>query len=350
MALYGIVGVQFFGELTYHCVENKTNLNDNKIYINNLMIPDTYCSNSGDGYTCPNGFKCIELKVNRADRGFNGFDEIITSIFTVYEAASQEGWVYLMYRATDSLPSWRALLYFITMIFFLAWLVKNVFIAVIIETFAEIRVQFQQMWGTRGQEASIEQIKIFERLSNGQLKLIVKNENKYNGLAPDLFIKIYQSPLFNLFILGLVLANAIITATIKYTHLEHIDYRMRQTYYYIEIVFTLLFDLEVLFKILCLGFKSYIHRSIHKFEFILALGTTIRLIPDLYQTELTYFQVVRIVRLIKSSPLLEDFTNKVIFKGSVFKRLICDLCTFYLRYLVLVKNLVVSLYLPCVYY
>lgn len=312
MALYGIVGVQFFGELTYHCVEDKIHINDSKIYVNNLMIPDTYCSNSGDGYTCPSGFKCVELKVNRADRGFNGFDELITSIFTVYEAASQEGWVYLMYRATDSLPSWRAFLYFITMIFFLAWLVKNVFIAVIIETFAEIRVQFQQMWGTRGQESSIEQIKIFERLSNGQLKLIVKNESKYNSSAPAFLISIYKSPLFNIFILGLVLANAIITATMRYTHIEDIDNKMRQKYYHIEIVFTLLFDLEVLFKVFCLGFKGYIHRSIHKFEFILALGTTLRLVPSLYQTEFTYFQVVRIVRLIKSSPLLEDFTNKVI--------------------------------------
>jgi hypothetical protein len=91
------------------------------------MIPDTYCTNLGpnNGYQCPTGMKCIELKnIKREDRGFNGFDEIGTSIFTVYEAASQEGWVFLMYRATDSLPSWRAFFYFITMIFFLAWLVK----------------------------------------------------------------------------------------------------------------------------------------------------------------------------------------------------------------------------------
>lgn len=73
-----------------------------------------------------------------------------TSIFTVYQAASQEGWVFIMYRAIDSLPGWRAVFYFSTMIFFLAWLVKNVFIAVITETFNEIRVQFQQMWGIRG--------------------------------------------------------------------------------------------------------------------------------------------------------------------------------------------------------
>jgi sodium leak channel non-selective protein len=74
----------------------------------------------------------------------------------VYQAASQEGWVFIMYRAIDSLPGWRAVFYFSTMIFFLAWLVKNVFIAVITETFNEIRVQFQQMWGARVQLSSSE--------------------------------------------------------------------------------------------------------------------------------------------------------------------------------------------------
>lgn len=74
-----------------------------------------------------------------------------TSIFTVYQAASQEGWVLILYRSIDALPTWRATFFFSTMIFFLSWLVKNVFIAVITETFNEIRVQFQQMWGVRTQ-------------------------------------------------------------------------------------------------------------------------------------------------------------------------------------------------------
>lgn len=69
---------------------------------------------------------------------FNSVFVLATSIFTVYQAASQEGWVFIMYRAIDSLPGWRAVFYFSTMIFFLAWLVKNVFIAVITETFNEI--------------------------------------------------------------------------------------------------------------------------------------------------------------------------------------------------------------------
>lgn len=34
------------------------------------------------------------------------------------------------------------------------------FIAVIIETFAEIRVQFQQMWGARDREEELEQAEV----------------------------------------------------------------------------------------------------------------------------------------------------------------------------------------------
>jgi hypothetical protein len=90
----------------------------------NLMIPDTYCSPTKDGFHCPENFICKKIEIQRNLRGYNGFDELATSFFSVYESASQEGWVFLMYRAIDSLPSWRAFFYFITLIFFLAWLVK----------------------------------------------------------------------------------------------------------------------------------------------------------------------------------------------------------------------------------
>lgn len=136
-----------------------------------MAIPDSFCSTEpGAGYECPEGMKCMKLELSRYITGFSGFDEfgitlyfyiytfdvlfeifsfLATSIFTVYQAASQEGWVYIMFRTFDSLPAWRAIFYFSTLIFFLAWLVKNVFIAVITETFNEMRVQFQQLWGSR---------------------------------------------------------------------------------------------------------------------------------------------------------------------------------------------------------
>ena len=42
-----------------------------------------------------NLINCINT---RFDIGFTGFGEFATSVFTVYQAASQEGWVYIMYR------------------------------------------------------------------------------------------------------------------------------------------------------------------------------------------------------------------------------------------------------------
>lgn len=55
----------------------------------------------------------------------------------------------------------------------------------------------------------------------------------------------------------------------------------------------MLFNLEALFKIWCLGFKPYFSRSIFKFELLLAIGTTLHLLPKFYLSFLTYFQVRR---------------------------------------------------------
>lgn len=55
--------------------------------------------------------------------------------------------------------------------------------------------------------------------------------------------------------------------------------------------FTIFFDLEVIFKMWCLGVRGYWRLSIHKFEFILAVGTTLRMIPYLFMTSFTFFQV-----------------------------------------------------------
>ncbi|CAF3639514.1 unnamed protein product [Adineta steineri] len=321
MSLYAILGVQFFGSLTYHCVRHATDINNVTKF--DLMIPDTYCSPTKDGFHCPEHFICKKIEIQRSLRGYNGFDELATSFFSVYESASQEGWVFLMYRAIDSLPSWRAFFYFITMIFFLAWLVKNVFIAVIIETFAEIRVQFQQMWGARAAPSDIASTKILQRVDDNTLKLVNIDENKKAGVAPAIFVKIIQSPIFTTVVMVAVLANTIFTATIKHTHNEAIDERNLKIYHTIETLFTIFFDVETIFKIFTIGFKNYIRRSIFKFELMLAIGTTLHCIPMLYRSAfLTYFQVLRVARLLKSSPLLETFLNKIFGPGKKLGSLI----------------------------
>lgn len=72
------------------------------------------------------------------------------------------------------------------MIFFLAWLVKNVFIAVITETFNEIRVQFQQMWGVRNPITKGSTTQFFTGDDNGW-KLVTIDENKHSGNRFNVF-------------------------------------------------------------------------------------------------------------------------------------------------------------------
>ncbi|XP_041968063.1 sodium leak channel non-selective protein [Aricia agestis] len=344
MSLYSLLGVQFFGELTHHCVRNDTD--PNKVTINSLAIPDTFCSpEPNSGYQCPSGMKCMKLNLSKYIMGFNGFEEFATSLFTVYQASSQEGWVFIMYRAIDSLPTWRSALYFSTMIFFLAWLVKNVFIAVITETFNEIRVQFQQMWGVRNPITKSSTTQFFTGDDNGW-KLVTIDENKHSGSAPEIFHKMLRSAYFRLLVMGVVLANGIITATMNFKHDDHPRESFYEKYYYIEIAFTIFLDLEALLKIWCLGWKGYFKHSVHKFELLLAIGTSIHIIPQFYMSGFTYFQVLRIVRLIKASPLLEGFVYKIfgpgkklgsliiftmcllIISSSISMQLFCFLCEF----------------------
>ncbi|GFR30119.1 sodium leak channel non-selective protein [Trichonephila clavata] len=320
MSLYGLLGVQFFGEMSNHCVVNGTD--PNNVTLDDLAIPDTYCSNIPDaGYHCPEGMVCMELELPKSISGFNGFDDFAHSFFTVYQAASQEGWALLMYKAMDSLPAWRAICYFTTLIFFLAWLVKNVFIAVITETFNEIRVQFQQGWGERGTIQTQSTAQVLKGDDSGW-KLITVDENKGRGKAPHCLQVFLQSAVFQVIVMVVNVANAIVAASIKFEHDGRLREEFYKHYYLAEVGFTIFFDLEVLFKIWCLGFHGYYRRSLHKFELLLAIGTTLHIIPDLYMRELSSFQVLRIVRLIKASPVLEDFVYKIFGPGKKLGSLI----------------------------
>lgn len=187
---------------------------------------------------------------------------------------------------------------------------QNVFIAVIIETFAEIRVQFQQMWGSRNGPVDSDTSQVLQCDVDGW-KMVTVDVNKPKGLAPPVVRGLLSTPWFHMLILLLVLANAIITATIHFDHDKISPYKKFDSYYYTEVFFTIIFDFEALFKIWCLGFSGYFKRSVHKFELLLIIGTTLHIIPVCYRSHLTYFQVMRVVRLIKASPMLEDFCWKV---------------------------------------
>ncbi|XP_038551240.1 sodium leak channel non-selective protein-like, partial [Micropterus salmoides] len=97
-----------------------------------------------------------------------------------------------------------------------------------------------------------------------------------------------RSSVFHMFILSMVAVDVIVAASNYYkgeNHRRHYD-----EFYLAEVAFTVLFDLEALLKIWCLGFTGYISSSLHKFESLLVVGTTLHIYPDLYHSQFTYFQ------------------------------------------------------------
>ena len=58
-------------------------------------------------------------------------------------------------------------------------------------------------------------------------------------------------------------------------------------------------------------------RTIHKFEFLLAITTTIHMLPidGIFLSWISIFMVLRVLRLIKVSPMLEDFVYKIFGPG-----------------------------------
>ncbi|KAF4795161.1 sodium leak channel, non-selective [Turdus rufiventris] len=110
-----------------------------------------------------------------------------------------------------------------------------------------------------------------------------------NGLRPfSPILKMMRSSVFHMFILSMVAVDVIVAAS-NYYKGENFK-RQYDEFYLAEVAFTVLFDLEALLKIWCLGFTGYISSSLHKFELLLVIGTTLHIYPDLYHSQFTYFQ------------------------------------------------------------
>lgn len=122
-------------------------------------------------------------------------------------------------------------------------------------------------------------------------KMVAVDESRPRGLAPAWLQRMMKSASFQVATILLVLANAITVATIHFDHNKIDPHQKINMYYYAEVGFTILFDIEALFKIWCLGLPGYLRRTVHKFELFICIGTTFHLIPALYRTHMTYFQV-----------------------------------------------------------
>ena len=133
---FSILGIQIFSKPEHRCFRSKEIVN---LTSRDLAVPDALCSNENHGNHCPSNMFCGELKNIKNVHLEYQYNNLINAFFTTYKAASQEDWATLMYEKLDQMPAYEPILFYISLIFFLSWLVKNLFIAVVTQSFELIR-------------------------------------------------------------------------------------------------------------------------------------------------------------------------------------------------------------------
>lgn len=304
MAFASIIGVQLFGRKNYYCVKNGADLNN--VTYNDVLLTDHRCNNdTGErGYFCPRNFSCVFVDFNKKDKDY--FGDFLRSILTVYESSTQEGWVLVMYRMTDFRSRPLVYVYFVLLIFFIAWLVKNVFIAVVSETFADIRSLYMYSRKSSKRTSARLASQVIKEGGTGW-HLVSLDHEAHKGHAPLPVRQLVNSIYFKYAMISFVVVDAIVQAALKFPWRR-----------YPQFGFTILFDLEVLLKISCMGFRPFLLRKMQLTEFILAVGSTVFALPLLISEKaafLAFFNVMRIIRLVGAIPSLQEFCEKIFGTG-----------------------------------
>lgn len=304
MTLASIIGIQMFGIKNHYCVNNSTDLNN--VTYSDLSLPEARCSLTNEkGYFCPSGFRCEEIIVEKFMGARVYFDHFGHSLMTVYVSATQEGWVLVMYQMMHARSKLLVAIYFVLLIFFLAFLVKNVFIAVVSETFADLRSHYtmSRRQTRRRRYTGLSSLVIKDHGAGWHLVSVDHEASK--GHAPLPIRRIIGSSFVQYFIWTCVFVDALIQALNK-------PWRRKA-----QFIFTILFDIEALLKIWCSGFRAYLNNSRMQFvEFVIAVGSTILAIPVLLEYDaFSVFHVMRVIRLIGAIPGLQAFCLKIFGTG-----------------------------------
>ncbi|WVO12615.1 hypothetical protein L204_100220 [Cryptococcus depauperatus] len=303
--IYSIIGVQSFrGSFKRACVLTDPFNSSNTITLDQLcggwldnktMKPRSYLDIDGfetdvspKGYVCPIGQVCLTTNEN-PNNGVSSFDNIFTSLVQIVIITSINTWAPVMYRAMDS-EFFGSSLFFITGVIVLNFWLINLLIAVVINTFSDIRAETKRS-AFGGDESFL--------------------GNEPNWAAEDERVKrnrllgVYQKT--ELFWVFLIVADIVVQGTKNNKSSENLLRFLKN----LGLGFTLAFDLEIIIRFLAHlpNWRSFLTRRRNTFDLFLCIVCSIIQIPVISDSSiypwLTVFQIVRWYRVILAFPRMK---------------------------------------------
>lgn len=279
--IFSILGVSLFGGMLYKCS-------------NPLITTETQCLSSGYSWL---------------NNDYN-FDNIYEAGITLFILTSEEGWPDIMHKGMDTVAQGKApeinaspssAYYFIAYVLLGSFFFLNLFIAVIFEKFTEAKLR----------ESSF----IAQGLSKEQLlwvemqRLAVKSKPKNEVVKPPENIirqKIFfftSSEKFE-WVIGIFIFLNFVTMSIYFKDASESNILALK---YANYILNSVFIIEIILKIIGMGFKKFIKNNWNKFDLLTAMISIVGMIVEnvgsvsggAVTTTSQLIRLIRIVRIIR---------------------------------------------------
>ncbi|XP_029911635.1 calcium channel, voltage-dependent, L type, alpha 1F subunit [Myripristis murdjan] len=230
------------------------------------------------------------------------FDNVLMGMMALFTVSTFEGWPALLYKAIDAngensgpIYNYRVeiSIFFIVYIIIIAFFMMNIFVGFVIITFRE---QGEQEY--KNCELDKNQRQCVEYALKAQpLKLYIpKNPVQYK------FWSIINSTGFEYVMFVLILLNTVTLAVQHYEQSKTFSYIMD----ILNMVFTGLFTVEMLLKLLALRLRHYFIDAWNSFDALIVVGSVVDIVvtefssgEDSSRVSITFFRLFRVMRLVK---------------------------------------------------
>ncbi|KAF0300394.1 Voltage-dependent T-type calcium channel subunit alpha-1I [Amphibalanus amphitrite] len=289
--IFGILGVQLFKGTFYYC-------------------------DGDDLVGVTNKTECLSRPGNVwVNRKYN-FDNLGTALMALFVLSSKDGWVNIMYTGLDAVgvdqqpienySEWR-LVYFISFLLLVGFFVLNMFVGVVVENFHRCREEQEKEEKARRaakRAKKMEKKRKSMMLANG---CEMREQPYYATYTPGrlLIHNIVTSKYFDLAIANVIGLN-VVSMAMEYYKMPELRYALRVFNFF----FTAVFTLEMLMKVVALGWRRYLKDRWNQLDVGIVVLSVVGIVLEEMENDLipinpTIIRVMRVMRIARVLKLLK---------------------------------------------
>jgi len=263
------------------------------------------------------------------------FDTVSNGMLTLFEVASMELWLDVMYNAMD-VPStigmqpiknnaWYSAIYFVIFIIIGSFLIMNLFVGAVVDTFNTVKKEnLRSATLSDSQQQFVSSMR--EMLANKPVPVLVPLEGGCSGFR-GLCFQLATSDLFDNIILCLIAVNILVMGAgwweLPDLGVEVGSQAMRdvqdtpwnKALDLINFIFTFIFSSEAIVKLLGLGTKQYFESSMNIFDFCVVTVSVIGCMLEVFLGDDQSPTLIGVLLIFRAARVMRLFRLTVRFEG-----------------------------------